>query len=668
VKECIYLSNLTEVPGIGPATAAKLEAKKINSADQLSIMDPEELKVILESSLVEAKKLIKGAKDLTSNAVQIVSGEDLDKERKATIQKISTGSSDIDRIMDGGVPTDALTAFTGAFSTGKTQLCMELVVNMKKQFNRKSIWLETEPQTCILDRIQEIAKAQGTTVDLKNDLMVVSAKFIQTPTHLFKAYELVEEKIKSGMDVGLIVIDSFNGPFRSTFTGREMLPSRSAETGRHVGYLQKLASLYNIAIVLTLQVMGVPDSIISNSPIMITDGRNKMDIIPIEDLWNSTSSEMMSYEDREIKKIEDKKILSHENTWSDMVYIQRHKYNGKMRRITATTGMVEVSPNHSIYSGRNLVNSLDLKEGDLINPQYHIRTTGYNKGLFIGGADLAWIYGFFSANGSIYTLKRHDRPNTQRLVYVVSFSSYDKKILLKAQSIIRRNFGLTSHLGGNKLIIRNKDLFDLFLDKFYTKSGRTKDQRKVPYEILNSNRNIKSSFLKGFNRDKEITNFNTTSSTLATGLVYLLQTTSKKSFSVRRTKNNKRTIEISINKGHYNDKEPGRINLIEDTDYRGYLYDIETKSHKFKTGIGMITVHNSGAQLGSLKRYGIRDAPVAPHVLKHGVNFMVCLDQLSANDKTWTAVVADGPVPRADCIFCIDESGIRNFAKSRGVR
>jgi len=146
-------------------------------------------------------------------------------------------------------------------NTGKTQLCKQLVVNMKKQYNRKSVWIETEPQTCILDRIKQIAIANGINFDLKNDIYVIPAKFIKTPVHLFKAYEMVERLITDKKeDIGLIVIDSFNAPFRAAYAGRETLGKRSAESGRHIGFLQQLASQYNIAIVMTLQVMGVPDS------------------------------------------------------------------------------------------------------------------------------------------------------------------------------------------------------------------------------------------------------------------------------------------------------------------------------------------------------------------------------------------------------------------------
>lgn len=255
-------SVFEQIPGIGPAKAQVLEEKGIKSLEELSVMDPEELKILMECSLAQAKKIIKSAKDLTQDTVRLVTGEELQTERNNKVQYISTGSTSLDSLFLGGkgIPTDSIVAFYGQFGTGKTQLCNMLVVNMKRQYGRKSVWLETEPQTLSLERIQDIAKAHNVQFDLKDDILVIPAKFMQTPTHMFKAYEQIEEKIKQGMDIGLIVIDSFNSLFRSTYAGRETLGPRSAEQGRHIGYLQRLASLYNIAVVLTLQVMGIPDS------------------------------------------------------------------------------------------------------------------------------------------------------------------------------------------------------------------------------------------------------------------------------------------------------------------------------------------------------------------------------------------------------------------------
>jgi len=255
------MPKLEDIDGVGPKTVELLESKNILTVNQLAIMDPEQLSVILGISVAKAKKMIKSAKDLTKDSIKIVPALDEYQLREERTQWISTGSEELDRILGGrGVPTDAITAFFGEIATGKSQLCKQLVVNMKKQHGRASAWIETEPRTLQIERIKEMAEAQGVDFDLRKDLFVVPARFIETPTHMFQAYEIIEDKIKEGMDIGLLVIDSFNAKFRSTYSGRETLGPRSQEQARHMGYLQILASKYNIAIVLTLQVMGIPDS------------------------------------------------------------------------------------------------------------------------------------------------------------------------------------------------------------------------------------------------------------------------------------------------------------------------------------------------------------------------------------------------------------------------
>ena len=255
------MAKLSDIPGVGPSKASILEAKGVHSVEELAVKDAEELKTIIGGSLAGAQKVIKGAKDLLKDSVKIVSASDLQKERIEKIQYISTGSTALDSLFlhGKGVPTDAITAFYGLFASGKTQLCNMLAVNMKKSYGRKTMWVETEPQTLITDRILDIAKANDVEYDLSKDLDIIPAKYMETPNHMFMAYEEIENKLKSGEDIGLIIIDSFNALFRSVYIGRTMLGARSADQGKHIGFLQKLASKYNIAIVLTLQVMGVPD-------------------------------------------------------------------------------------------------------------------------------------------------------------------------------------------------------------------------------------------------------------------------------------------------------------------------------------------------------------------------------------------------------------------------
>lgn len=259
------MTSLEELSGIGPKAAEKLKEAGISSPEQIAIMREDELKEILKVSRAKAGKIIQSAKELAP-PIKFKSAEEILEYRKKHVQFISTNSSKLDSILfdfdkkPGGVQTDAITAFTGNFSSGKTQICHQLVVNMIHQYNRKAAWIETEAQTFKPERLLEIAKAQGKKIDLSKDVIVVESKYVTNPISLFRALEFIEEEIKKGQDIGIIVIDSYSAPFRGYYKGREQLTPRSMETSRHALYMNYLVSKYNIAIVLTVQTMGVPDS------------------------------------------------------------------------------------------------------------------------------------------------------------------------------------------------------------------------------------------------------------------------------------------------------------------------------------------------------------------------------------------------------------------------
>lgn len=252
--------SLEDIKGLGESKAEKLREAGIKTIEKLSISSHIKVSNILGCSTKLAKKIIDNAKELVEGQIVISTAKQILEERKKTIQRIPTGSTALDNILGGGIETNAITGFTGQFATGKTQTCYSLVCNCKKYLNRKSAWIETEPQTYRSERILEIAKNRGINLDLNNDVLVIESKYINSCDSQYKAYELIEKTIIKGNDIGLLVIDSFNAQFRTSYSGREMLPERSQDVAHHIGFLQYLASKYNMAIVLTVQVMGVPDS------------------------------------------------------------------------------------------------------------------------------------------------------------------------------------------------------------------------------------------------------------------------------------------------------------------------------------------------------------------------------------------------------------------------
>jgi len=213
---------------------------------------------LLKISRVKASEIILDAQEKSISKLEVFTATQIEEYRKERVQRISTGSFEVDKILDGGIQTDALTLLTGKFATGKTQLCFQATVNCLSQLKRKVAFIETEPGTFIPERIEEIATNKGLEINL-DDIFVFRAKQIKTPAHLFLAYKKIERKIEEGIDIGLICIDSFIAPFRVLFGPREMLPARSREIGRHCSFLQGLAAKHNLAVMMTVQVMGVPD-------------------------------------------------------------------------------------------------------------------------------------------------------------------------------------------------------------------------------------------------------------------------------------------------------------------------------------------------------------------------------------------------------------------------
>jgi len=259
-SESEKLDELKQLPGIGPKTAQDLMDAGIDSLEAVAIQRPDELMAILGWNRLKSKEAINKAKELAlDTAMSFRTLRKFKEEITDKIDFISTGSKTLDDLIGGGIATNELTGLKGPQATGKTQIAMTAAV-MTIRLGRKVAWIETEPNTFKDARFLEIAEGRGIDVDIDDDIYVLDAKQVGTVNHQFLAYQLVERLIKRGNDIGLIVIDSFSTHFRNFYTDRTMLRDRSVETGRHLGFLQTLAANYNLAVLMTCQVMGIPDA------------------------------------------------------------------------------------------------------------------------------------------------------------------------------------------------------------------------------------------------------------------------------------------------------------------------------------------------------------------------------------------------------------------------
>ncbi|MEM4330826.1 MAG: DNA repair and recombination protein RadA [Candidatus Pacearchaeota archaeon] len=250
--------SLTDVPGIGPGTAAKLEAAGVFDLMGLAVLSPSELSELAGIGEAVARKAIQAARKMMdlgfSDAFEYA-------EKRKEIGYITTGSKNLDNLLGGrGIETKSLTEAYGAFGSGKTQLALSLAVNVqlppeKGGVSGKCVYIDTEG-TFRPERIKQIAERYGANPEkvLKN--IFVARAF--NSDHQILLLDKVNEMIKDGEPIKLIIIDSLTAHFRAEFSGRGQLADRQQRLNRYLHNLLKLAEQHNLAVYVTNQVMADP--------------------------------------------------------------------------------------------------------------------------------------------------------------------------------------------------------------------------------------------------------------------------------------------------------------------------------------------------------------------------------------------------------------------------
>jgi DNA repair protein RadA len=249
--------KLEDIPGVGAKIAEKLTEIGYTDPMAIAVSSPGELAAIAEIGEGQATKIIHAVRSMLDMGF-----EPADKvlERKEKALKISTGSKDLDKLLGGGIETQAITEAYGQFASGKSQLGFQLAVDVqlppeKGGLGKKCLFIDTE-NTFSPQRIMSIAKAVGVDPEeaLKN---IFIARAYNSEHQIFlidKSAEVIEEK-----KIGLIIIDSLMSHFRADFIGRGELAARQQKLNRHLHNLQRLADAHNLAVYVTNQVMARPD-------------------------------------------------------------------------------------------------------------------------------------------------------------------------------------------------------------------------------------------------------------------------------------------------------------------------------------------------------------------------------------------------------------------------
>jgi DNA repair protein RAD51 len=213
-----------------------------------------DVKGISEAKVTKLKEIVK-----SMVAMEFKTAADALEERKAIVT-LTTGSVELDKLLEGGIETGSITEVFGEFRTGKTQLCHTLCVTCQMPVTEggaegKAIYIDTEG-TFRPARLQAIAERFG--LDPAVTLENVACARAHNSEHQMELLK-VAAAIMAQDRYALLVVDSATALFRTDYMGRGELSERQMQMGQFLRQLTRMAEEFGVAVFITNQVVANPD-------------------------------------------------------------------------------------------------------------------------------------------------------------------------------------------------------------------------------------------------------------------------------------------------------------------------------------------------------------------------------------------------------------------------
>ncbi len=414
------------------------------------------------------------------------------------------------------------------------------------------------------------------------------------------------------------------------------------------------------------------DSCSSNTPLLL----RKDGLILIKTIDDINNSDWID-ENGKLHSTSDYEIWS-DKGWTNINYVMKHKVNKRMFKVLTHTGYVEVTEDHSLLNkhgreitpkeckvGNELLHSFPkftenkltipnnlkdlkvkeirkyaskaniqyyqkLKKDELISKLENIQNDYYLDINNINNdiqSDEAYVMGLFFTDGCSNIYEKN-KVNS----YYWAIDNTDLNLLEKSKNILEKyydiEFKITIHDNSNKenhkqmyrLLAYGEKKIESYVKKYMNIFYDKNRCKKVSKLILNSNRDIRQQFFKGFydgydsNTEKSVKKrFDINGQIGAHGLFYLCKSLGYQvSINCRLDKPDIYILNLT-SKYSYQQLNPNKIKKIIDLGIKEcYVYDIETNNHHFQGGIGELIVHNSaksfavsGLSIIGTNKYGV---------------------------------------------------------------
>ena len=246
----LKIADLNLVKGINARQIKLLQENGISTAEALAMSPHGVVSEIDGLGDKTAKKLIWNARNALG-MTEFTVAEDIDENT----EYITTGSTELNRILGGGIATGKLTEVFGPFKSGKTNLAHTIAVTVQLHVKKGGLdsavaYVDSE-NTFSKDKVKRIAKRFG--MDPKKVLARIHHARIYSSDHQQQMIAKAEILCKT-RNVRLIILDSLMALLRNEYIGIGMLARRQNVLNNMIHALSRTAETYNCAILLTNQV------------------------------------------------------------------------------------------------------------------------------------------------------------------------------------------------------------------------------------------------------------------------------------------------------------------------------------------------------------------------------------------------------------------------------
>lgn len=188
-------------------------------------------------------------------------------QRRSEIITLSTGSKELDKLLNGGIETGSITEIFGEFRTGKTQLCHTLAVMCQLPLDMgggegKCLYIDTEG-TFRPERLLAIAERYQLNGEEVLDNVAYARAY-----HTDHQMQLLTQAaaMMAECRYSLLIVDSATSLYRTDYNGRGELSARQMHLAQFLRALMRLADEFGVAVVITNQVVAQVDGAVMFNP------------------------------------------------------------------------------------------------------------------------------------------------------------------------------------------------------------------------------------------------------------------------------------------------------------------------------------------------------------------------------------------------------------------